>query len=53
MITLVICGVLALIALAGTAGKHGACPSPGQDSRPANAACYPPYQHQEQTGVVG
>ncbi|MBX5448050.1 MAG: hypothetical protein IRZ27_05955 [Acidothermus cellulolyticus] len=53
IIILVVCGALALLALAGTVGAHGSCPNPGQDSRPANANCFPPYQHQEQTGVVG
>lgn len=53
LVVLVVCGVLALISLGGAAGKHGACPSETQDSRPANAACYVTYKNLDQTGVIG
>ncbi|HEX7105375.1 MAG TPA: hypothetical protein VF218_05365 [Acidothermaceae bacterium] len=53
LIVLAICGVLALISLAGAAGKHGVCPSETQDSRPANASCFATYNNLEQTGVLG
>ena len=50
---LIVCGVLAVISLAGAAGKHGICPSETQDSRPANAACYVTYDNLDKTGVIG
>ena len=53
LVVLVVCGVLALISLAGAAGKHGACPSETQDSRPVNASCYVTYDNLAKTGVIG
>ncbi len=53
LVVLVVCGVLALISLAGAAGKHGQCPSETQDSRPANASCYVTYDNLDKTGVIG
>ncbi len=53
LVVLVACGVLALIALSGAAGKHGVCPGPRQDSRPTNASCYVTYDNLAKTGVIG
>jgi hypothetical protein len=53
LVVLLICGVLAVISLAGAAGKHGVCPTVTQDSRPANASCYVTYNNLDKTGVVG
>lgn len=50
---LVACGAVTLLVMAGVAGKHGKCPSETQTSRPGNATCYPAYQNQFKTGVVG
>jgi hypothetical protein len=53
LVVLAICGVAALVVLAGVAGKHGRCPSEGQTSRPSKNTCYAAYQYQQKTGVVG
>jgi hypothetical protein len=53
LLVLVACGAVTLAVMAGVAGKHGKCPTDTQTSRPGNEACWPAYQHQIKTGVVG
>jgi hypothetical protein len=53
LVLLAVCGIAALVAMGGVAGKHGQCPSETQTSRPGNASCYATYQNQSNTGIVG
>jgi hypothetical protein len=52
-LVLALSGVVALIVLARVAGKHGACPSETQTSRPAASRCFAAYTNPTDPSLVG
>jgi hypothetical protein len=52
-IVLALSGLLALVIMANVAGKHGACPSETQTSRPAASSCFAAYTNTSNPALVG
>lgn len=50
---LAVCMALALLSMAGVAGKHGQCPSDPNSAQAVSPTCWATYHNLDNTGVVG